>query len=112
MPGANFAPILPNPVSRYPRIPPEPAPKSKLLDRLREALRSRHYSRKTELRHGLFHLTHVEFFKPEPSSPLAGEGRGEGGQNRNTHSVVPLLHICWEAVTISEQSRRFSVTKM
>jgi integrase len=42
MPGANFAPILPNPVSRHPRIPPEPAPKPKLLDRPREALRSRH----------------------------------------------------------------------
>ena len=40
MPGANFAPILPNPVSRYPRI--APAQKPRLLDRLHEALRSRH----------------------------------------------------------------------
>ena len=48
MPGANFAPILPNPVSRYPRIAPASAQKPKLLDCLREALRSRHYSRRTE----------------------------------------------------------------
>jgi len=38
---ANFALILSNPVSRYPRIAPELAQKPKLLDRLREALRSR-----------------------------------------------------------------------
>ena len=38
MPEANSAPILSNPVSRYPRItPPEPGQKPKLLDRLREA---------------------------------------------------------------------------
>jgi integrase len=43
MPEANFAPILSNPVSRYPRITPEPLQKPKLLDRLREALRSRHF---------------------------------------------------------------------
>jgi integrase len=48
MPEANSAPILSNPVSRYPRIAPEPAQKPKLLDRLREALHSRHYSRRTE----------------------------------------------------------------
>jgi integron integrase len=39
---------LANPISRYPQIAPEPAQKPKLLDRLREALRSRHYSRRTE----------------------------------------------------------------
>ena len=48
MPEANFAPILSNPVTPYPRIAPEPAQKPKLLDCLREALRSRHYSRRTE----------------------------------------------------------------
>jgi integron integrase len=48
MPEANFAPILSNPVSPYPRIAPEPAQKPKLLDRLRESLRARHYSRRTE----------------------------------------------------------------
>ena len=38
MPEANSAPILSNPVSRYPRItPPEPGQKPKLLDRFREA---------------------------------------------------------------------------
>ena len=40
MPEANLAPFLANPISRYPRIAPEPAQKPKLLDRLREALRS------------------------------------------------------------------------
>ena len=48
MPEANSEPILSNPLSRYPRITPAPAQKPKLLDRLSEALRSRHYSRRTE----------------------------------------------------------------
>ncbi|MDH7498791.1 MAG: integron integrase, partial [candidate division NC10 bacterium] len=37
-----------NPVGRYPGPAPEATRKPKLLDHLREALRSRHYSRKTE----------------------------------------------------------------
>jgi integron integrase len=45
---ANSGPILSNSTSRYPYLAPDPAPKPKLLDRLREALRSRHYSRRTE----------------------------------------------------------------
>jgi len=48
MPEANSEPILSNPLSRYPRITPAPVQKPKLLDRLCEALRSRHYSRRTE----------------------------------------------------------------
>ncbi len=49
MPGANSGPILSNPSNPYPRItPPDAGQKPKLLDRLREALRSRHYSRRTE----------------------------------------------------------------
>lgn len=49
MPEANSAPFFPNPVGRYPRITlPEPGQIPRLLDRLREALRSRHYSRRTE----------------------------------------------------------------
>jgi integron integrase len=48
MPEANSEPILSNSLSRYPRIAPAPAQKPKLLDRLCEALRSRHYSRRTE----------------------------------------------------------------
>jgi len=47
MPEANSAPILSNPPSRYPRTSPAPAQKPKLMDRLCEALRSRHYSRRT-----------------------------------------------------------------
>lgn len=48
MPEANSAPILSKAVRQYPRVVPKPAQKPKLLDRLREALRSRHYSRRTE----------------------------------------------------------------
>ena len=47
MPEANSAPILSNSSNRYPRIAPAPVQKPKLLDRLCEALRSRHYSRRT-----------------------------------------------------------------
>jgi len=47
MPEANSAPILSNPPSRYARIATAPAQKPKLLDCLREALRSRHYGRRT-----------------------------------------------------------------
>jgi hypothetical protein len=42
MPEAYLEPSLANPISRYPRIAPEPAQKPKLLHRIREALRSRH----------------------------------------------------------------------
>jgi len=42
MPEANFAPILSSPTSRHRRIAPAPIQKPKLLDRLREALRSLH----------------------------------------------------------------------
>ena len=43
MPEANSESILSNSLSRYPRIAPAPAQKPKLLDRLCEALRSRHH---------------------------------------------------------------------
>ena len=76
MPKANSALVLSNAIGRYPLIAPEPAPKQRLMDRLREALRSRHYSRRTEFRHGLFHLTHIDLFRPENPSPFAGEGFG------------------------------------
>jgi hypothetical protein len=42
MPEANPAPSLSNPITRYPRIAPEPTQKPKLLDRLPESLRSHH----------------------------------------------------------------------
>ena len=48
MPEANSAPFHSNPINCYPQSAPEPAPKPKLLDRLCEALRVRHYSRRTE----------------------------------------------------------------
>jgi integron integrase len=48
MPETNPVPILSNLPSRYPRITAAFPQKPKLLDRLQEALRSRHYSRRTE----------------------------------------------------------------
>ncbi|MBM4334070.1 MAG: hypothetical protein FJ117_23115 [Deltaproteobacteria bacterium] len=51
MPEANFQPILSNPLGRYPDLELGSAPKPKLLDRLREPLRSRYYSRRIEQRH-------------------------------------------------------------
>ncbi len=70
MPEANFEPILSNLLSRYPRIAPAPARKPKLLDRLSEALRSRHYSPKPEFRQWLFHVTHVDLFGTKTFSLL------------------------------------------
>jgi len=48
MPEANSIPAASKPVGRYPDRAPGATLKPKLLDRLREALRSRHYSRRTE----------------------------------------------------------------
>ena len=48
MPEAKSIPILANRVGPYPGHALGATPKPKLLDRLREALRSRHYSRRTE----------------------------------------------------------------
>lgn len=70
MPEANSAPILSTPPSRLPTLAPDPAHKPKLPDRLREAPRSRHYSPRPKFRNGHSHLTHVDLFKPETSSPL------------------------------------------
>jgi integrase len=57
MPEANSSPILSTPPGRYPRIAPHPAHKPKLLDRLRNRLSSRHYSRRTEFCHSF--ATHL-----------------------------------------------------
>jgi integrase len=57
MPEANSEPILSNLPNRYLQIAPAPAQKAKLLDRLCEALRSRHYSRRTEFRNSF--ATHL-----------------------------------------------------
>ena len=48
MPQANPMQVPSNQIGRYPDHSPGAAPKPKLLDRLCEALRSRHYSRRTE----------------------------------------------------------------
>jgi hypothetical protein len=71
MPEANSAPSLSNPPSRLLTLAPDPAHKPKPLDRLREALHSRHYSPRPEFRHGLFHLTHMDLLGQETPSPLA-----------------------------------------
>ncbi len=72
MPEANSAPFPPNPVSRHPRIiPPEPGQKPKLLDRLREALRSRHYSRRTEETYCLWVKRFIYFHKIRHPAEMA-----------------------------------------
>jgi hypothetical protein len=53
MPEANSLPAASNPVGRYPDRAPGATPKPRLLDRLREALHSRHYSRRTEQSYSL-----------------------------------------------------------
>jgi len=59
MPEANSIPAASNPVGRYPDRAPGATPKPKLLDRLRESLRSRHYSRRTEETH--YHISPRSF---------------------------------------------------
>ncbi len=56
---ANSVPATPNPVGRYPDRAPGATPKPKLLDRLPEALRSRHYSRRTKETH--YHISPCSF---------------------------------------------------
>ena len=48
MPEADSISVPSNPIGRYPGHVPAATAKPKLLNRLREALRSRHYSRRTE----------------------------------------------------------------
>jgi len=88
---ANSAPVLSKAFSQYPRVVPKPDQEPKLLGHLREALRSRHYSRRTELRHGLFHLTHVDLFKPRTPFPFAGEDRGEGDKKGDNFPIRPPI---------------------
>ena len=68
---ANSIPAASNPVGRYPDRASGATPKPKLLDRLHEALRSRHYSRRTEetychwvKRFIFFHLAVAVDFSP------------------------------------------------
>ncbi len=56
---ANSIPAASNPVGRYPDHAPGATPKPRLLDRLREALRSRYYSRRTEETH--YHISPRSF---------------------------------------------------
>jgi len=56
---ANSVPAASNPVGRYPDRAPGATPKPKLLDRLRQSLRSRHYSRRTEETH--YHISPRSF---------------------------------------------------
>jgi integrase len=57
MPEANSASILSSSSIQLPPLAPDPAHKPKLLDRLRDRLSSRHYSRRTEFCHSF--ATHL-----------------------------------------------------
>ena len=56
---ANSIPVPANRVGPYPGHAPGATPKPKLLDCLRESLRSRHYSRRTEETH--YHISPRSF---------------------------------------------------
>ena len=56
---ANSVPAASNPVGRYPGRAPGATAKPKLLDPLRQSLRSRHYSRRTEETH--YHISPRSF---------------------------------------------------
>ena len=56
---ANSVPSASNSVERYPDRTPGATPKPKLLDRLRQFLRSPHYSRRTEETH--YHISPRSF---------------------------------------------------
>jgi hypothetical protein len=73
---ADSAWTLSNPMKPAMILAPEVAPKPKLLDRLREALRSRHYSLRPEFRYGLLHLTHGDLFWARDSLSPCGRGSG------------------------------------
>ncbi len=80
MPKANSRVPASNQV--FPNLNPNHAlrdiPKPKLLYCLCEALRSRQNSPRPHSRCLLFHIDNVDLFKPENSSPLAGEGGVRG----------------------------------
>ncbi len=59
MPEAHSIPILSNTISQYPRVAPGAAAKPKLLDRLREALRSRP-SFATHLMEGVYDIRTIQ----------------------------------------------------
>ena len=59
MPEANSIPVASKPVGRHPDRTPGANPKPKLLDRLRENLRSRYCSRRTEETH--YHISPRSF---------------------------------------------------
>jgi len=56
---ANSVSAVSNPVGRYPDRGPRAIPKPKLSDPLRQPLRSRHYSRRTEETH--YHISPRSF---------------------------------------------------
>ena len=74
MPVANSIPVPLNPIGRYPGHAPAATAKPKLLDRLREALRSRHYSRRTEQSDCHWFKPFIFFDTKRHPADMAGEG--------------------------------------
>ncbi len=74
---------------RHPSDTPETVRKPKLLDRLREALRSRHYSRRTE-------QTYCHQFRWLFSLPAAEHAAGTGGSSTRSSAASPVRpHMKW-----------------
>lgn len=91
MPEANSGPILSNSPGRYARsVTPEAGQKPKLLDRLREALRSRHYSEHEE-RLVLIGQSHRNRVSHEHSNHRDPVGLEQPGRSGHPTEVLPRL---------------------
>ncbi|MGD0623943.1 MAG: site-specific integrase [Thermodesulfobacteriota bacterium] len=71
MPEANSIPAPSNPIGRYPGHAPAVTAKPKLLNRLREALRSGHYSRRTEQSYCLWAKRFIYFHNVRHPAQMA-----------------------------------------
>jgi len=111
MPGANSIPILSNPINSYPRIAPESAQKPKLLDRLREPLRPRHYSRRTEQAYRHWVKRFIYFHNLRHPAEMAGK---ESLFSVEKRLIVLLAPLRWWALTqkiTKSSSESYSIVK-